>query len=97
MFLAYSPALMLPTETLNPTDTPKTTSKSKVKRWLGVGDDDEPEEPMTSEGYVLPLNKNAKHISRGIEKPSLIYRIDLDLVWWVGVGMTIFGGAAYLL
>ncbi|TGO38467.1 hypothetical protein BHYA_0074g00150 [Botrytis hyacinthi] len=95
MFLAYSPALMLPTETLNPTTSATSTSSSKMKRWLGYGD--EPEEPTTSEGYLLPLNKNAKHISRGIEQPSLINRIDLDLVWWAGVGLTIFGGAAYLL
>ncbi|KAI9640699.1 Reversal of tor2 lethality [Ciborinia camelliae] len=95
MFLAYSPALMLPTETLNPTSKATSTSSSKMKRWLGHEND--PEEPTTSEGYVLPLNKNAKHISRGIEQPSLIHRIDLDLVWWAGVGLTIFGGAAYLL
>ena len=28
---------------------------------------------------------------------SLIHRIDLNMLWWAGVGMTIFGGAAYLL
>ncbi|QSZ33841.1 hypothetical protein DSL72_005414 [Monilinia vaccinii-corymbosi] len=95
MFLAYRPALMLPTETLNPTSSARATASSKMKRWLGYGA--EPEEPTTSEGYTLPLNKNAKHISRGAEKPSLIHRIDLDLLWWAGVGMSIFGGAAYLL
>ncbi|RAL66303.1 hypothetical protein DID88_005973 [Monilinia fructigena] len=51
MFLAYSPALMLPTETLNPTSKAASTSTSKMKRWLGYGD--EPEEPTTSEGYIF--------------------------------------------
>ncbi|PQE28945.1 putative rot1 protein [Rutstroemia sp. NJR-2017a BBW] len=94
MYLAYSPPLMLPTQTMNPTAS--ATSTSKAKRWF-VRSADEPEPPQSSEEYVLPLNKDAKHIKRGIEKPSLVHRIDLDLLWWAGVGMTIFGGAAYLL
>ncbi|KAM3076889.1 Reversal of tor2 lethality [Clarireedia jacksonii] len=92
MYLAYSPPLMLPTQTLNPT----TSAKAKAKRWFARSLD-EPHPPQSSEEFVLPLNKDAKHIKRGIEKPSLIYRIDPDLLWWAGIGMTIFGGAAYLL
>lgn len=43
-----------------------------------------------------PLNANAPHIKRDFEG-SLVHRIDLNMLWWAGVGMTIFGGAAYLL
>ncbi|PSS25560.1 hypothetical protein M430DRAFT_25346 [Amorphotheca resinae ATCC 22711] len=82
MFLAFSPPQMLPTITMNPT-TAAATATGKAKR--------------DSTEMSVPLNKNAAHIKRGIEKPSLIHRIDLDLLWWTGVGMTIFGGAAYLL
>ena len=83
MFLAYSPPQMLPTVTMNPTSTPSATGKAKRDS------SDEVEEP---------LNKYAAHIKRGIEdQPSLIHRIDVNIVWWAGVGMTIFGGAAYLL
>jgi len=43
-----------------------------------------------------PLNAKAPHIKRDFEG-SLVHRIDLNMLWWAGVGMTIFGGAAYLL
>jgi hypothetical protein len=82
MFLAYSPPQMLPTVTMNPTAAATPTSKAKRGN---------------VEELFPPLNKDAKHIRRGIEKPSLIHRVDLNMLWWAGVGMTIFGGAAYLL
>jgi hypothetical protein len=83
MFLAYSPPQMLPTITMNPTATsPSATGKTKRSG---------------EEEFVLPLNKDAAHIKRAIEQPSLIRRVDPNMLWWVGVGMTIFGGAAYLL
>jgi hypothetical protein len=84
MFLAFSPPQMLPTVTMNPTPT-ATTSGGKSKRTAGAGEEMNP-----------PLNANAPHIKRDMER-SLIHRIDLNMVWWAGVGMTIFGGAAYLL
>jgi hypothetical protein len=84
MFLAFSPPQMLPTVTLNPTATATSTGK-KSKRTAGA-----------SEEMNLPLNANAQHIKRGIEG-SLIHRIDLNMLWWAGVGLTIFGGAAYLI
>jgi hypothetical protein len=86
MFLAYSPPQMLPTITMNPTAaaTAAASATGNAKRGL-------------SEEMVVPLNKDAAHIKRGIEQPSLIHRIDLDMVWWGGVGLTIFGGTAYLL
>jgi len=85
MFLAYSPPQMLPTVTMNPTPTATTSSAKKAKRTAGAG-----------EAMEVPLNANAAHIKRDIEKP-LLHRIDLNILWWAGVGMTIFGGAAYLL
>lgn len=87
MFLAYSPPQMLPTVTMNPTATAtaSTTAKAKSKRSL-------------EDFLTFPLNKDAKHIKRDGGMPeSLLHRIDLNVVWWTGIGMTIFGGAAYLL
>lgn len=86
MFLAYSPPVMLPTITMNPTATAtaSATGKFRAKREFGE-----------YEGRALPLNKDAAHIKRGVDLP-LLHRIDLNMLWWTGVGMTIFGGAAYL-
>ena len=84
MFLAFTPPQMLPTVTMNPTPT-ATTSSGKAKRTVGAGEEME-----------APMNANAAHIKREIEKP-FIHRIDTNMLWWAGVGMTIFGGAAYLL
>jgi len=81
MFLAYSPPQMLPTITMNPTDTaPSPTGKTK-----------------RGEQMDLPLNKNAMHIKRDISQQPLWQRIDVNVLWWTGIGMTIFGGAAYLM
>ena len=76
---------MLPTVTMNPTPTATASSAKKAKRTAGAGEE-----------MDVPLNVNAAHIKRHIEKP-LLHRIDLNMLWWAGVGMTIFGGAAYLL
>ncbi|KAG0649217.1 rot1 [Hyphodiscus hymeniophilus] len=87
MFLAYSPPQMLPTVTMNPTlvASASATAKAKSKRGL---------EDLLS----FPLNQNAKHIKRDGEVPlSLLQRIDLNLLWWTGIGLTVFGGAAYIL
>jgi hypothetical protein len=85
MFLAFSPPQMLPTITMNPTPTGTASSTKNVKRTAGAGEEME-----------VPLNANAAHIKRDIERP-LLHQIDLNMLWWAGVGMTIFGGAAYLL
>jgi len=82
MFQAYNPPQMLPTITMNPTTSAAPAATAKAKRGLE---------------YDLPLNKDAAHIKRDIARPSLLQRIDLSMLWWAGVGMTIFGGAAYLL
>ena len=82
MFQAYNPPQMLPTITMNPTTKATTTAASKAKRDANELD--------------VPLNKDAKHIKRDAILP-LTHRIDLNMLWWAGVGMTIFGGAAYLM
>lgn len=83
MFLAYSPPQMLPTITMNPTAAgPSATGNAKRSE---------------AEEFSLPLNKDAAHIKRSIEQPSLIHRLDPNIIWWAGIGMTIFGGAAYLI
>jgi hypothetical protein len=88
LFLAYSPPLMLPTVTLNPTAAATSTAAATPKGKRSVED-----------LLTFPLNKDAKHIKReNFQAPlSLLERIDLNVIWWAGVGMTIFGGAAYLL
>ncbi|KAK2630447.1 hypothetical protein QTJ16_001267 [Diplocarpon rosae] len=85
MYLAYSPPQMLPTVTMNPT----TATATKAKRALANGEEGGDE-------FVEPLNKNALHVKRAFERP-LVHRIDLNMLWWTGVGMVIFGGIAYCL
>jgi hypothetical protein len=83
MFLAYSPPQMLPTITMNPTDAPAPAATGKVKR--------------SEEEMAVPFNRGAMHIKRDPSERPFYHRIDLDMLWWLGAGMTIFGGAAYLL
>jgi hypothetical protein len=81
MFLAYSPPQMLPTVTMNPTAT-ASSSGTKAKR--------------SSAPFEQALNKEALHIKRANELP-FIHQIDLNMLWWGGLGLIIFGGTAYLL
>jgi hypothetical protein len=83
MYLAYSPPQMLPTVTMNPTATSAGAAAATSKASKRSVDD----------GLNVPLNKNAKHIKRDTEWKSL----DASVIWWIGIGMTVFGGAAYLL
>lgn len=76
---------MLPTVTMNPTAA-AASATSKAKR----GESDVPQ-------MEVPLNKNAVHVKRDFSEQSFLQRIDLNMLWWAGVGMTIFGGAAYVL
>lgn len=87
MYLAYKPPQMLPTVTLNPT-VKATSSAKKMKRNTEQADD--------IEELDVPLNKNARHLGKNL-KTSLILSIDPDKVWWGGIGLTLIGGAAYLL
>jgi hypothetical protein len=73
---------MLPTVTMNPTSTPSASGNAK--------------RDLLDEMNLL-LNKQAAHTKRDIERHSSFHWIDLDMLWWAGVGMTIFGGAAYLI
>lgn len=89
LFLAYSPPQMLPTVTMNPTQAAPTAT-GKVKRAEGE---------RKVEQYETPLNVNAHHVKRDQRGlgPHFTERISLNAVWWTGVGMCLFGGAAYLL
>lgn len=80
MYIAYSPAVMLPTQTLNPTAS-SATATGNAKR------------SVREKELPVPLNRGAKHIKRDTDSKSM----DMNLIWWAGVGMTVFGGAAYLL
>jgi hypothetical protein len=86
MFLAFSPPQMLPTITMNPTEVARAPT-GKVKR----------EEQRYVPQMAVPLNKNAMHIKRDPSQQPFLHRIDLNMLWWAGVGLTIFGGAAYML
>jgi hypothetical protein len=88
MFLAFSPPQMLPTITMNPTATPTATSSGgKAKRTVGA-----------EEAANEPLNKNAWYLNkRSHEDTSLIHRIDPNFVFYIGIAMCAFGGAAYIL
>ena len=82
MFLAYSPPQMLPTITMNPTSTPSATGNTKR------GSSDEMD---------LLLNKHAGHKKHRIKQHSFLHWVDLKMLWWAGIGMIVFGGAAYLM
>jgi hypothetical protein len=73
---------MLPTVTMNPTSTPSASGNTKRD---------------SLDEMNLLLNKQEAHTKRGIERLSSLHWVDLDMLWWAGVGMTIFGGAAYLI
>jgi hypothetical protein len=82
MYLAYNPPQMLPTQTMNPTATASGAAATKLAK-----------RSVDAEELALPLNKDAIHIKRDTDRKPL----DASFVWWVGIGMTIFGGGAYLL
>lgn len=91
LFLAYSPPQMLPTVTMNPTSTASSASstsasKSKNKR------------SSFAEPHPDALNKNSFiHQRSQEERTPMWHRLDLGLVWWMGVAMIVFGGTAYLI
>lgn len=74
---------MLPTQTMNPTAT-----ASGAAAATGAS-----KRSVDAEELVLPLNKDAKHIKRDTDSKP----IDATWIWWTGIAMTVFGGAAYLL
>ncbi|MCJ1313799.1 Reversal of tor2 lethality [Agyrium rufum] len=87
MYLAYSPAQMLPTQTLNPTATATgrgtkstSTSNTKQKRSMGHWQD--------------PVRQNLIKT-----EPAAPYSVWLnpDNWWWMGIGMTALGSVGYFL
>lgn len=86
LYLAYSPPLMLPTVTMNPTPVATVTGAAATARVRA----------RRAEEGEGPMNRGARHIKRHDgtgEKKGLDVE---DLVWWVGLGMTVLGGAVYL-
>lgn len=81
MYLAYKPPQMLPTQTLNPTATSEGQAKATGKAKRDVLEDDIFKD--------APLNK---HVLAKRSDP-----INADKWWWIGIGMTAFGGVAYWL
>ena len=87
MYLAYTPPMMLPTVTLNPTASggaaqPAATG-GKQKRSA-------PQEPL----LVSPPDSDfVRKIHRAAERTG----IDADFVWWLGLGMTALGSLVYFL
>jgi hypothetical protein len=81
LYLANKSPQMLPTSTLNPTNTPtggaKATSGSKMKRSLGGA----------HMNLQQPLNHNVVRKRKSTD--------NLDFWWWVGVGMTGVGGVLF--
>jgi len=90
MYLAYDPPMMLPTITMNPTgkttatSTAASTSTANAKR-----------EYSTEDEYDLPFNKYASHIKLAADKSRYVEHA--KAVWWIGIGMSLLGGVAYLL
>lgn len=90
MYLAYDPPLMLPTITMNPTGAKSTasstaTASANAKREYSAEDE-----------FDLPLNKHANHMKRDTTEKSR-YIPHPDVIWWMGIGMSLMGGVAYLL
>ena len=88
MYLAYKPPQMLPTSTLNPTNTPTAsgaaatgTKSSRVKR-----------------GVQEPVGPNPEGDRRKMIASILSPKdVDADKWWWVGVGLTALGTVMYML
>ena len=91
MYLAYKPPQMLPTQTLNPTSEPtgaaQETGKAKRDLFWGTDGLEGGEEDEENHYAQEPLNKHAL-VKRGNE-------IDANKWWWIGVGLTGIGGAAW--
>ena len=80
MYLAYSPPMMLPTTTLNPTTgaaTATATSTSKGKRGLDQG---------------VPINWKMGKMEQGSYAHEAL---NPDRWWWIGLTFTGVGGLLY--
>jgi len=81
MFLAYQPAQMLPTQTLNPTSSAKATGSASTNTAKAKRSFEGPEE------FREPLNKNAL-LPR--KEPH-----NADKWWWFGIGLVGVGSVGY--
>jgi len=81
MYLAYNPAQMLPTQTLNPTSSAKATGSASTSTAKAKRSFEGPEE------FSEPLNKNAL-LPR--KEPH-----NADKWWWFGIGLTAVGSVGY--
>lgn len=85
MFLVSIQPVINPTSTMNPIITPTSKATGKAKR-------------TSPEQDVLGISFNRKRVHSDILMgEGLLDRIDLNMLWWAGVGMIICGGAAYLI
>lgn len=105
MFLAYSPPKMLPTITMNPTQLSTTSSASSTSTAgaaKSASTTKAAKQRRIFDGveYELPLNRDVRHGVLGADegqRERWWNEADADALWWVGVGMTVLGGVAYLL
>lgn len=85
MYLAYRPPQMLPTQTMNPTTTATAAEATAQATEAGAS----AKVKRGLEELSLPLNKHA--LKKRAEP------VNVDRWWWIGVGMTALGGAAYMM
>ena len=80
MYLVYSPPQMLPTTTLNPTASAATATGKSSKAKRDV---------------EVPLVWGGQGVGAG-EKEGMVYMINAERLWWIGLAMTGVGGLLYL-
>ena len=82
MYLAFSPPQMLPTSTLNPMQaTASASATGKSNSKRGL----DAEVPL---GWKGELEKGSTQ--------QVVQHINADRLWWLGLGMTGFGGLLYM-
>lgn len=80
MYQVYKPPEMLPTTTLNPTNTATATAGATGKAKRGLDRE-------------VPLDWKLKFDNR--ETREMVHRINADRLWWIGLGFTGIGGLLY--
>jgi len=88
MYLAYSPPLMLPTVTMNPTAAATAAGGAAATARIRAR--------RADERVAEPMNKGARHIKRHDGVGNKKGLDTANLIWWMGLGMTVLGGAVYL-
>lgn len=80
MYQVYKPPEMLPTTTLNPTNTATASAGATGKAKRGLDRE-------------VPLDWKLKFDNR--ETREMVHRINADRLWWIGLGFTGIGGLLY--